>query len=130
MLIEDQIGKYEEKIAKEVEKARKKFGEAFDEEKFRQTNPNVLRNTGKIETVRKRMADALNANDLAELRQIIIDCEIVCPISGTKNWTDVRQFNLMVLIHLQFVNQAEIIYIYRDFRVVNLSQSPDNIAFE
>ena len=95
VLIEDYIAKLEEKNNKEVEKARKKFGEAFDEEKFRQTNPNVLRNTGKIETVRKRMADALNANDLAELRQIIIDCEIVCPISGTKNWTDVRQFNLM-----------------------------------
>ena len=95
VLIEDYIAKLEEKNNKEVEKARKKFGEAFDEEKFRQTNPNVLRNTAKIETVRKRMADALNANDLAELRQIIIDCEIVCPISGTKNWTDVRQFNLM-----------------------------------
>ena len=33
--------------------------------------------------------------DLAELRQIIIDNEIVCPVSGTKNWTEVRQFNLM-----------------------------------
>ena len=38
---------------------------------------------------------ALNDNDLDELRQIIIDEEIVCPISGTKNWTEVRQFNLM-----------------------------------
>ena len=37
----------------------------------------------------------MNANDLDELRQIIIDEEIVDPISGTKNWTDVRQFNLM-----------------------------------
>lgn len=95
VLIEDYIAKLEEKNNKEVEKAKKKFGEAFDEEKFRQTNPNILRNTAKIDATRKRMADALNANDLAELRQIIIDCEIVCPISGTKNWTDVRQFNLM-----------------------------------
>lgn len=38
---------------------------------------------------------ALNDNDLVELRQIIVDYEVVCPISGTKNWTDVRQFNLM-----------------------------------
>ncbi len=37
----------------------------------------------------------MNDNDLDELRQIIIDEEIVCPISGTKNWTEVRQFNLM-----------------------------------
>ena len=34
-------------------------------------------------------------SDLPEIKQIIVDCEIVCPISGTKNWTDVRQFNLM-----------------------------------
>ena len=38
---------------------------------------------------------AEKANDLAEYRQIIIDNNIVCPISGTCNWTDVRQFNLM-----------------------------------
>ena len=52
-------------------------------------------NNTKIAEVRGRMNDALNANDLAELKQIILDCDIVCPISGTKNWTDVRQFNLM-----------------------------------
>ena len=95
VLIEEYIGKLEDKIAKDVEKGKKKFGESFDESQFLATNPNVLRNQAKIDQVRKRMADALNANDLTELRQIIIDCEIACPISGTKNWTDVRQFNLM-----------------------------------
>ena len=43
----------------------------------------------------ERFAKALNDNNLDELRQIILDEEIVCPISGTKNWTEVRQFNLM-----------------------------------
>lgn len=33
--------------------------------------------------------------DKIDLRQLILDCEIVCPISGTRNWTEVRQFNLM-----------------------------------
>ena len=33
--------------------------------------------------------------DLEALKQIILDEGIVDPISGTKNWTDVRQFNLM-----------------------------------
>ena len=47
VLIEDQIAKYEEKINKEVEKARKKFGEAFDEAKFRESNPRVLDNQKK-----------------------------------------------------------------------------------
>jgi glycyl-tRNA synthetase len=37
----------------------------------------------------------LDDNDLPEVKKIIEDCEIVCPISGSRNWTDVRQFNLM-----------------------------------
>ena len=112
VLIEDYIGKLEEKIEKDVEKGKKKFADAFNEEQFRATNPNVLRNQKKIDEVRKRMADALNANDLAELRQIIIDCEIACPISGTKNWTDVRQFNLMFSTQLGSVTgDANIIYL-------------------
>ncbi len=95
VLIEDYIAKIEEKINKEVEKGRKKFGESFDEVQFRATNPNVLRNQKKADEVTNRMAEALNANDLKALRDLIIDCEIACPISGSKNWTDVRQFNLM-----------------------------------
>ena len=112
VLIEDYIGKLEDKIAKDVEKGKRKFGEAFNEEQFLATNPNVLRNQAKIDEVRKRMADALNANDLEALRQIIIDCEIVCPISGTKNWTDVRQFNLMFSTQLGSVSgETNIIYL-------------------
>jgi len=38
---------------------------------------------------------ALNADDLAGLKSIIEEHNIVCPVSGTKNWTEVRQFNLM-----------------------------------
>ena len=112
VLIEDYIGKLEDKIAKDVEKGKKKFGESFNEEQFLATNPNVLRNQAKIDEVKKRMADALNANDLEALRQIIIDCEIVCPISGTKNWTDVRQFNLMFSTQLGSVSgDTNIIYL-------------------
>ena len=50
-LIEDYLGKIEEKIEKEVAKGRKKFGEAFNEEQFRATNPNVLREKAKYEEV-------------------------------------------------------------------------------
>ncbi|MBD9179891.1 MAG: glycine--tRNA ligase, partial [Odoribacter splanchnicus] len=95
VLIEDQIAKYDEKIGKEVEKARKKFGESFNEELFRQTNPQVVANIEKRNQLHERMSKALNDNDLTEVRQIIIDYNIVCPISGTCNWTEVRQFNLM-----------------------------------
>ena len=95
VLIEDYLAKLEDKINKEVEKGRRKFGETFDEAQFRATNPNVLRSRAKWDEVHGRMVKALDDNDLSEMRQIIIDCDIVCPISGTKNWTEVRKFNLM-----------------------------------
>ena len=95
MLIEDEMAKYDAKIEKEVEKARKRFGDAFDEQKFRETSPRVKENLDKKEALHARYAKAMNDNDLAELKQIILDYEIVDPVSGTKNWTDVRQFNLM-----------------------------------
>ncbi|MCK9627875.1 MAG: glycine--tRNA ligase [Bacteroidales bacterium] len=104
VLLEDYIAKLEEKMDKEVEKGRKKFGDSFDEAQFRATNPNVLRNKTKAEEVSKKMNDALRANDLDALKQLIIDCEIVCPISGTRNWTDVRQFNLMFSTQLGSVS--------------------------
>ncbi len=95
VLIEEQIAKYEDKIEKEVAKARKRFKDAFNEEQFRSTSAHVLEWQQKRDTLHQRYSDAMNANDLVELKQIILDEEIVCPISGTRNWTDVRQFNLM-----------------------------------
>ncbi|EJX02434.1 glycine--tRNA ligase [gut metagenome] len=95
VLIEDQLAKYDEKINKEVAKAAKRFGEAFDEAQFRSTNARVLEHQAKRDALHERFAKALNDNNLEELRQIILDEGIVCPISGTKNWTEVRQFNLM-----------------------------------
>ncbi len=95
VLLEDYIAKLEEKINKEVVKGKKRFAEAFDEEQFRATNPNVLREKEKIDSVRGKMVKALNDNDLEGLRQLIVDCGIACPVSGTKNWTEVRKFNLM-----------------------------------
>lgn len=95
VLIEDLIQKYEAKIAKEVTKAKKRFGESFDETQFVATNPRVLANQAKIDEVHGLFVKALDSNDLSGLRAIIEDNKIVCPISGTCNWTEVRQFNLM-----------------------------------
>ena len=98
VLIEDQIAKYDEKINKEVAKAAKKFGDAFDEAQFRSTNARVLEHQAKRDALHERYSKAMNAGpDLNELRQIILDEEIVCPISGTKNWTEVRQLQPDVL---------------------------------
>lgn len=95
VLIEDHIAKIEEKIEKEVAKAQKRFGEAFDREQFVSTNPRVVEYSQKIAAISSRMAQDLEKNDLADLKLLIEELEIVCPISGSRNWTDVRQFNLM-----------------------------------
>jgi glycyl-tRNA synthetase len=95
VLVEDYLAKTDEKIEKEIEKAAKRFGDAFDQAQFRATNARVLDLQGKRDTTHARFAKALNDNNLDELRQLILDAEIVCPISGTRNWTEVRQFNLM-----------------------------------
>lgn len=105
VLIEDHIAKILAKADKEVEKASKKFGESFDETLYRQTNPRVLDYIKKAEEIESRFKSALENNQLDEVRQIIIDQEIVCPISGTKNWTEVRQFNLMFSTQMGSVSE-------------------------
>jgi glycyl-tRNA synthetase len=95
VLVEDAIAKMEDKVEKEVEKAAKRFGESFDEKMFRHTNPRVLEYNKKIDEANTRLKDAMSGNDMAAMKQLVIDLEINDPISGTKNWTDVRQFNLM-----------------------------------
>ena len=95
VLIEDQIAKYDDKIEKEVAKARKRFGADFDETKYRATSPRVTDELAKRDALHERYKAAMEGPDLEALKQIILDENIVCPISGTKNWTDVRQFNLM-----------------------------------
>src|SRR3989339_1934677 len=95
VLIEEHLAKIEDKINKEAEKAAKRFGDQFDRELFLSTNPKILEYRKKGEEIKEKFVLALENNDLEAVRQIIIDNEIVCPISGTRNWTEVRQFNLM-----------------------------------
>lgn len=61
--------------------------------------------TDKAVQLQTEMDDALKAEDLPRLKTIIEEHGIVCPVSGTKNWTDVRQFNLM--FSTQFGAMAE-----------------------
>ncbi len=112
VLIEEHIEKIRQKINKEVEKAAKKFADAFDEAQFRSTNPNVLRNEDKIKEIEDRMRVTLENNDLEGVKKLIEDLEIVCPISGSRNWTEVRQFNLMFSTELGSVaGDAATIYL-------------------
>ncbi len=61
--------------------------------------------TQKAAELQEALDNALKSDDLSVLKQLIIDHEIACPISGTRNWTDVRQFNLM--FSTQFGSLAE-----------------------
>ena len=95
VLIEEWADKQGDKIEKEVKKATKRFGDAFDREQFLETNPRVLQIKERVKSMTHRMADALTRNDLVEVKNLIEESGVVCPVSGTKNWTEVRQFNLM-----------------------------------
>jgi len=59
----------------------------------------------KAAELQEALDNAIKSDDLSVLKQLIIDHEIACPISGTRNWTDVRQFNLM--FSTQFGSLAE-----------------------
>ena len=106
-LLEGYMEKIEGKINKEIKKAAKRFGDAFDEEQFRATNPRVLANAEKHETVRQELAAAMTDGDMEALASLIEKYEIKCPISGTANWTEVRQFNLMFSTQLGNIAGAE-----------------------
>jgi glycyl-tRNA synthetase len=95
VLIEDYAEKQEQKAQKEIAKAKKRFGDAFDEEQFVTTNPRVLGYRKKKEDALQRMAKALDNEDLADVKALIEELEIADPETGSRNWTEVRQFNLM-----------------------------------
>jgi len=95
ILIEDYINKIEVKIEKDIVKAKKRFGDAFNKKEFINTNIRVLDRKKLIATIIKRMTTSLSLGKLEEIKKLIEDLDIKCPVSGTNNWTDVRQFNLM-----------------------------------
>lgn len=95
VLIEDHVAKIEAKIDKEVAKAAKRFGDTFDKDQFLATNQRVLDYQEKASSILKRMGKSLENEDLEDVRKLIEELGIVCPVSGSKNWTDVKQFNLM-----------------------------------
>ncbi|MDA0792850.1 MAG: glycine--tRNA ligase [Bacteroidetes bacterium] len=95
VLVEDYVAKIEAKIEKEIEKAQKRFGTAFDKAQFVATNPRVMEYQAKAEAILKRLGKSLENEDLADVKALIEELEISCPESGSRDWTEVKQFNLM-----------------------------------
>lgn len=107
VLIEGEIDKMIDKAEKEVAKAAKRFGESFDEKLFRETNPRVVEYTQKAADVETRLAAAMKNNDMAGLKNLIDELEIAEPDTGSRNWTEVRQFNLMFSTQLGNISGEE-----------------------
>ncbi len=95
VLVEEHVAKIETKIEKEVAKAAKRFGDKFDKEQYLTTNPRVVDYQEQVSTIRKRLGQSLEKEDLADVKKLIEELDIACPMSGSKNWTEVKQFNLM-----------------------------------
>lgn len=95
VLVEDYVGKIEAKIEKEVAKAAKRFGDSFDKTQFLATNQRVVDYQEKADGILKRLGRSLENEDLVDVKNLIEELDIACPMSGSKNWTDVKQFNLM-----------------------------------
>lgn len=95
VLIEEYCAKIEGKIEKEISKAEKRFGDAFNKEEFISTNPRVVGYYENIKTILSRMAKSLENEDLADVKALIEELEIADPLTGSRNWTEVKQFNLM-----------------------------------
>ncbi len=94
-LIEGYAEKIEAKIKKDVVKAKKRFGDDFDEDQFRTTNGRIIDRQKKIDHAINTMNEYLKDENMEGLKTLIEELEIACPESGSRNWTDVRQFNLM-----------------------------------
>jgi len=95
VLVEDYVAKIEAKIEKEITKASKRFGDSFDKEQFKLTNPRVLEYQETVKSIIKRLGQSLEKEDLSDVKALIEELEIACPESGSREWTDVKQFNLM-----------------------------------
>lgn len=74
-----------------------------------------LKDEGKTEEAELLLADMdrlLAAEDFEGLKELIAKNNIVCSVSGTGNWTDIRQFNLMFSTQLGSVTEeADTIYL-------------------
>jgi len=104
VLLEEHMEKIRTKVEKEMQKALERFGSGFDPEMYRQTNPRVKGYLEEINAIESRMREALESGNLPAIKALIEDCGIACPVSGSKNWTDVRQFNLMFATELGSVS--------------------------
>jgi glycyl-tRNA synthetase len=94
VLIEDHIAKYWDKARKDADKRAAKEGWPVGGPEYTAFLEKG-RNGAKAKELEEKYAAALNSGDLQALKAFIDEEEIADPESGSRNWTEVRQFNLM-----------------------------------
>ena len=111
-LVEEHLDKLNKKKEKEITKAKKRFKNKFDKNKFCKTSPKIIKYDKDINSIKSQLIKLLNSNDLKGLKKLIIKLGINDPVSGTSNWTDVRQFNLMFSTDIGSIdNNKNLIYL-------------------
>ena len=95
VLIEDYAEKLNQKAEKEIEKAALRFGDAFNREEFISTNVRVMEYLARKNEILTRKGKSHGDGNLEDLKALIEELEIADPETGSRNWTEVKQFNLM-----------------------------------
>ncbi|RMG65774.1 MAG: glycine--tRNA ligase [Bacteroidetes bacterium] len=95
VLIEEHIAKYEAKAVKDADKKARKEGWATGDEAYQGFLVNS-RNGRKAAELQARYEAVLNGENMLQgLYDFIVEEGIADPESGSKNWSEVKQFNLM-----------------------------------
>ncbi|OUV54739.1 MAG: glycine--tRNA ligase [Flavobacteriales bacterium TMED113] len=111
-IVENYIDKIVAKVDKEIKKAEKRFGDNFNKNQFIKTSDRVQQNLKKINETKELLNKYLADEDFRSLKKLIEDIGVVCPVSGTSNWTDIRKFNLMFSTKIGSVaDQASQLYL-------------------
>lgn len=105
LLIEEYCSKIEYKIHKTVEKTRNILGKYFDEHNFFINSKKIYELKEQKENIMKRLIIAIDKKNLNDIRNLIEELDIREIKSGSKNWTDVREFNLMFKTNLGSLRQ-------------------------
>ena len=99
-LIENHIEKLQDKLNKEIAKAKEKFKDNFNLDYFLQNNQKAKELYEKASLLKKRLIKNLEEYNLSDLYSMLYEENIVCPISNTCNWTEPKKFNLMFYTNL------------------------------
>ena len=72
---------------------------------------NFRKRQKKIDEINEKLNSSLFSGNLESVKSLIEELDIKCPVSGTNNWTDVRQFNLMFKTQIGATVDTFLIYI-------------------